>query len=141
MYLVKRIFVGSNYEYRGVTGKVELTTKGSPIKVNLDKIYEIVEEACYWRKANQVHGWFVREIQDGVDDCKEYYVPFLKLLELKELCNQAVKTKDSTLLPPCDGFFYGSTAVDEVYFDELRDTIEIINGLDESGSYFYRSSW
>ena len=31
-------------------------------------------EVAYWRKANAIHGWFVYNIQDGVDDQNEYYV-------------------------------------------------------------------
>ena len=29
----------------------------------------ITEEVGYWRKANQIHNWFVKNIQNGVDDC------------------------------------------------------------------------
>jgi len=30
--------------------------------------------AGYWRKANQIHNWFVRELADGVDECQTIYV-------------------------------------------------------------------
>jgi len=30
----------------------------------------ISENVGYWRKANQIHGWFVENIQDGEDDCQ-----------------------------------------------------------------------
>ena len=29
----------------------------------------IMEQVGYWRKANQIHNWFVENIQDGIDDC------------------------------------------------------------------------
>lgn len=29
----------------------------------------IMEQVGYWRKANQIHNWFVNNIQDGRDDC------------------------------------------------------------------------
>ena len=29
----------------------------------------IKEEVGYWRKANQIHNWFVDHVQDGEDDC------------------------------------------------------------------------
>lgn len=32
------------------------------------------EEIGYWQKANQVHGWFVDNVQKGEDDQKEYFV-------------------------------------------------------------------
>ena len=32
--------------------------------------YRIIEQVGYWRKANQIHNWFVNNVQDGVDDCR-----------------------------------------------------------------------
>jgi hypothetical protein len=48
------------------------------------------------------------------------------------------------LLPPTDGFFFGSTELDEGYFDDLRNTIEIIDhvlALPEDWMIEYQSSW
>ena len=42
-------------------------------------------EAGYWRKANQIHSWFVQNVQNGEDDCGNYYVELDKLKELYEL--------------------------------------------------------
>jgi hypothetical protein len=58
----------------------------------------------------------------------------------------ADKSKADKLLPPQAGFFFGSTAVDEGYVEDLKDTIKIIDALplDEKSydvSYVYRSSW
>ena len=41
-------------------------------------------EVCYWRKANQIHNWFVENVQDGDDDCRDYYVSEEDLEELRE---------------------------------------------------------
>jgi len=57
---------------------------------NLDYV-KIEFEVGYWRKANQIHKWFVDNCQDGVDDCKEYYVDRDKLKELKQLCEDVIK--------------------------------------------------
>lgn len=46
-------------------------------------------QACvaYWRKANQIHAWFVDECQGGVDECQlSDPIPREKLLELRNLC-------------------------------------------------------
>jgi hypothetical protein len=43
-------------------------------------------EVGYWRKANAVHGWFVRECANGVDECQEIPVSKIKLLELQAHC-------------------------------------------------------
>ena len=34
-----------------------------------------VEVTCaYWRKSNQIHKWFVDNVQGGEDNCGDYYV-------------------------------------------------------------------
>ena len=44
-------------------------------KINVNRrVKEVVIEAAYWRKANQIHNWFVENIQDGMDECKPHYV-------------------------------------------------------------------
>ena len=48
-------------------------------------------EVCYWRKANQIHKWFVDHVQNGVDDCGEYKVTEEQIDELRELCKELVK--------------------------------------------------
>jgi hypothetical protein len=52
-------------------------------------------EVCYWRKANQIHKWFVDNVQGGVDDCGEYLVTEDELDELRELCK---KLRDEIIL-------------------------------------------
>lgn len=31
--------------------------------------YSIMKQVGYWRKANEIHNWFVENVQDGEDDC------------------------------------------------------------------------
>jgi len=135
MYLHKRTYVkySDNLELKLLLQKSK--------SVDVEKVSYIVEEVGYWRKANMIHKWFVDQVQDGNDDCKEYYVPYSKLLELQSLCKKVLKTKDASLLPPTEGFFFGSTDVDEYYFEDLRKTIEIISSLDKRMDYYYRASW
>ena len=52
--------------------------------------YRIFDEVGYWRKANQIHKWFVDNVQDGVDDCGAYNVSRSQINELLRLC-QMVK--------------------------------------------------
>ena len=57
-------------------------------------------EAGYWRKANQIHNWFVKNVQDGKDDCGRYYVSKEKMQELLNICKQIkneVKLKTGTV--------------------------------------------
>ncbi len=106
-----------------------------------------VEVTCaYWRKANQVHAWFVREVQKGNDNCGEYYVSQDKLKELRDLCQKALDTRDPNLLPPQDGFFFGGTDIDEWYWQDLKNTIAQLDrvfALPQLSdlSFSYSSSW
>lgn len=50
----------------------------------------IAVHAGYWRKANAIHAWFVRECQDGVDECQRTEVELDKLRELRSICQQVL---------------------------------------------------
>jgi hypothetical protein len=98
----------------------------------------------YWRKANQIHSWFVTNVQDGKDECQESYVPREKLQELRDLCKTVIATKDHSKLEPKDGFFFGSTDIDDWYWEDLKRTVEMIDRvlkMDECWEFRYRSIW
>ena len=46
--------------------------------------------AGYWRKANAIHDWFVRNVQDGVDECQRSPVTIEQLDELRGVCKQVL---------------------------------------------------
>ena len=106
-----------------------------------------VEVTCaYWRKSNQIHKWFVDNVQGGEDDCGNYYVSKDKLKELRETCRQALFAKDPSLLPPQAGFFFGSYDIDEWYWEDIKRTIKKLDRLFELPdfdqlSFYYTSSW
>ena len=159
MYLTKHIFIGAEYAHRQVKGTIDITAKGKCIPIDFDKVSYIIENVGYWRKANQIHRWFVENVQDGEDECREHYVSEEKLLELKALCEKILTEQDprkrvklaKMYLPTQEGFFFGPLQYDGYYFSDLEETVEIINALklgSESGediecsaSYYYQSSW
>lgn len=109
-------------------------------------VKEVSIEVGYWRKANAIHDWFVRECQGGEDDCGYYYVGREQLVELKELCQEVLedKSRAKELLPTASGFFFGSTDYGEYYFDDLESTIAIIDRaltLPPEWDFEYHSSW
>lgn len=55
-----------------------------------ERITYIVEEVAYWRKANQIHKWFVDNVQKGQDDCGEHYVADEKLEKLRDICKEVL---------------------------------------------------
>ena len=106
-----------------------------------------VDVTCaYWRKANQIHAWFVDNVQQGEDDCGDYYVSHEKLKELRETCRQALFAKDPSLLQPRGGFFFGNTDIDEWYWRDIKDTIKKLDRIFklpefDKLSFYYTSSW
>jgi len=109
------------------------------------RVKEIVAEAIYWRKSNQIHQWFVDNVQDGTDNCGNYYVSREQLEQLRQLILQVLDTKDTSLLAPVSGFFFGSDQVDDWYWQDLRTTEEKIGRVLEEfpagWDFEYHSSW
>jgi len=143
MFLSKKIYVGANYDFENVKATVHITKNGVPIDINPKKIKYIVEEQAYWRKANQIHKWFVDNVQGGDDDCKPYEVSGEQLLELVKLCKKVLKKKElaEELLPTQEGFFFGSTDYNEGYYQDLIDTIKQLKDVNKDYWYTYQSSW
>ena len=70
MYLTKKTYV-KNWEHNGAENQYTIDIKkgGNPVTfINPKRISYIEEEVMYWRKANQIHGWFVRNGQERIPD-------------------------------------------------------------------------
>jgi hypothetical protein len=103
-------------------------------------------DVMYWRKCNAIHAWFVENVQDGDDDCKEYWVDSAQLDELVALCNEALANRDADVLEPVEGFFFGSTERDEYYWQSLTETRDrlselLTNPASVNWDFYYQSSW
>lgn len=114
-------------------------------------------EVCvaYWRKANAIHGWFVNELANGVDECQSIYVPREKLVELRDKADamlrvpanfrENVATKSG--LQPTGGFFFGSYDYDDWYIEDMKNTVTQLDKILEStpedswSDFIYRASW
>lgn len=148
MYLYKK-----NYIWQGEWVKPEvkqevIVKKGGEVdnSIKPERVKYVVEEVGYWRKANQIHRWFVENVQSGTDDCGSYWVSRDKLEELLDLCKQIKEdnSKAEELLPSQSGFFFGGTEYDEWYYEDINNTIKILEEVlaDEGGDDFeYSSSW
>lgn len=100
----------------------------------------------YWRKANAIHNWFVG---DREDNCQPIYVERSNLQELLSTCEQLLINRDENqaeeLLPPVGGFFFGSTEINEWYWEGILKTKEILENVlantDDSWYFEYQASW
>ena len=91
-----------------------------------------------WRKANQIHKWFVDNCQEGNDNCQRHWVSESDLEELLEIINEILEIKDPTekvtkakeLLPTdIEGCCFGSEDYDDYYFEDLEKTKKVLDKL------------
>jgi hypothetical protein len=158
MYLYRETYIGAEFEHRNVKGKVDITINDVPVDIDMKKISSIKEHVGYWRKANQIHQWFVQNVQDGEDNCAYYHVGEGKLKELLEEVEKVLASKGTPqeeyvvneFLPSSDGFFFGSdySADPEWYWLQMDNTKEILTEVmntkkspDMWVDYYYQSSW
>ena len=87
----------------------------------------------YWRKANAIHAYFTRNLEDGEEDNLRT-IPVRKkdLIELKDRCLKVLsggREVAADLLPTATGFFFGDTAYSEWYCDDIKDTYDIVSDV------------
>lgn len=145
MFLGKRTYIGN--EYRKDENKIKLENANNT-NINANKITYITESVACWRKANAIHGWFVKNVQNGIDNCDDYPVSFDQLKDLLSIVKKVLKSpeKARTLLNPYEGFFFGTYDIDSYYISDLEYTEKILSEIIKNKEhyqcdYFYSSSW
>ena len=103
----------------------------------------IMEQVGYWRKANAIHNWFVKNVQEGVDDCKDYYVSLESLKELLDLC---LEVKEKAIIKEGkiqNGYHIGENG-EKIYnmIDGrfIENAEEIANILPTTDGFFFGST-
>lgn len=103
---------------------------------------------AYWRKSNAIHSWFVDNCQNGKDDCRRSYVSREQLVQLRDLCQKVLDNPGdaASLLATRSGFFFGSVEYDDWFFDDIRNTVKMLNVIlnnkaFEGWGFEYKSSW
>ena len=118
------------------------------LKVDPQHLEAITIEVMYWRKVNAIHAWFVKNCQEGVDDCRSAHVPRERLAQLQHEIEVVLedKRKAGGILPTQTGFFFGGEEYDVYYFEELERTAKELKRILEDPKYGeyefqYQSSW
>lgn len=156
MYLNRQTYVANWSHMKPEERHTIVITGPCAAYVKPERVKYVEEEVMYWRKANAIHGWFVRECQDGVDECQTADVDPDKLVELRDLCCEllALKATDPAAaldlatkkLPPTRGFFFGSDDLDAGYWEDVQNTADALTELLNepgagNGTYRYHASW
>ena len=105
-------------------------------------------QVAYWRKVNAIHGWFINN-SGAEDNCTPIHVSMSDLHALRDdvqkLLDEGKEEAVMKLLPPTSGFFFGSTEVDEYYWESLKDTLtklnDIIDNSTDDQEFEYHASW
>lgn len=132
MYLVKEIYV-KNYsktetsedgQPKGYSIDVKLDGKEIPKdEIDLDEIKSISFEVGYWRKANQIHNWFVNNCAGGDHDKTRMWVSEEQLKELLEICKKVKDVAITSKGQIANGKRFGEGG----WVDMLEDGIIITN--------------
>lgn len=160
MYLQKHSYV-KNWEHMDKselhTVTVKLGGKNRP-DIKPKRVSYVIEEIAYWRKFNALHGWFVTNLANQVDDCKEIYVSEENLKELHELLMKVQETlnnaktvetvhkdwngNDYTVesfdcenelnelgFVPTEGFFFGGQNIDSYFKNNVDNTVKVFEEI------------
>jgi len=87
-YLYRKSYV-RNWDHMTPEELHQITVKKNKKKhpwIDPKNITSITELVGQWRKANAIHDWFVQNVQDGEDNCKEFDVELSQLQELYDAC-------------------------------------------------------
>jgi hypothetical protein len=94
MYLSARRYTSEYSDKEANAQLAPLADKFLPPDGNFGSI-TISRDVAYWRKSNQIHSWFVNNVQEGKDDCGTYDVSREQLEELRNIC---VRIRDETVM-------------------------------------------
>lgn len=97
MYLSVRMYVGGwKHSSPAEKAKFEKLVEAAGIRPIQDSPSFYVEATVgYWRKANAIHAWFVKNVQGGRDECQSSYVSREQLGELRAACKQVLDTVET----------------------------------------------
>ena len=177
MYLSKKSYV-KQWSHRKPEDQFDVSVKRGGVtypNIKPERVSYVIEELMYWRKANQIHGWFCNNTEEIVADVR-YYVTKTDLEVLLETCKSVIEILNTApkvttqvvggwkdgeqymvdveaydsdvlqeILPPTQGFFFGSDTIDDYYKQDIIDTIKFLEeelpDCEEDAEFEYYASW
>jgi len=146
MYLTARKFLTPNIGAQGESDALKYQVLASTMGLtqdDLDKFLgypsaEVQFSVGYWRKFYELHNWFVGEVQNGDDDCRQYDVDREALETLK------VAIAETAADPTSDDHFSLEGSWEDVKeeFEDLSKMIDYwLSPTFEGWNFIYQSSW
>lgn len=140
---------------KSVKIKTEITFENGNVKTQEYEIkdpqhsFTILLPVAYWRKANAIHRWILEHTGQAKDDCHKIYLSKRTVQALVDDCKAVLEdhNKAEELLPTQDGFFFGSTEYDEYYYEDLKNTVKMLEPElqeehpIEGDGFVYQASW
>lgn len=142
IYISKENLTDDYYEHLG-----EAVYENDEIQYYNDT--SVLTEIAYFRKSNWLHGYFDRLCEErtghDIGDCQYFVFSKLDLHLLLETVRDVIATDSVAYaedwLPPQPGFFFGSTAIDDYYFEDLQDFINTMEKWEDSDEQFVYYAW
>ena len=142
LYIRKHEFCSENFEDEGGSLKLEYPKDITDFIPNLKNISisrDTDYKVGYWRRASHIHDWFIQNCApinnygNPIDDCRPIEISLEKLEKLLSACKEVLENHSlaKSLLPTKRGLNFDSMKYDDCYFDDIKDTIKIIEPIIE----------
>lgn len=125
-------------EWQRLTEEQREEWRNSEPEYEYDDMYG--KELMYWRKANQIHNWFVQNCQNGVDDCGRYAITVADLMKLKELCEKILTMTEKRKAMRYTSFSATEKEEVDVRFLTLEGVEYAIEHLPSRSGFFFGST-
>lgn len=97
-------------------------------KLQYERNFLDLETNCqigYWRKFNALHRYIVDNFADGEDECQRIRLSRSDIAQILELLKKITRENAMELLPPSQGFFFGSQEIDDWYMSDVEYGIKV----------------
>lgn len=109
----------------------------------------VIQEIAYFRKVNWLHGYLDKlcESKTGhyLGNCEYFVFSKNDLNEFLDVCREVIECESihiaEELLPPTRGCFFGCYEVNDEYFEEVKDFIEMMEQYSEDDAQYVYWAW